>query len=132
MMDRTTTLDIYTYADTSWSSLDLSGYHVEATDGEIGTIDDSTYEVGADSLIVDTGPWIFGQKVMIPAGTVSRVDEGEHRIWLNLTKDQIKKAPSFDESRWNDRGYRDELGTYYTANRPAGPDYGADDRPFNG
>jgi hypothetical protein len=65
---------------------------------------------------------------MIPAGVISRIDENDRRIWVNLTKDQIKNAPKFDDTRWNDRGYRDELGSYYTTNRPMGPDFGADDR----
>jgi hypothetical protein len=131
MMNRTTVMDIYTFPDTAWSTLDLSGFTVEATDGEIGKVDESTYKLGADALVVDTGGWIFGQKVMIPAGVMSRVNEHDRRIWVNLTKDQIKNAPQFDESRWHDDRYRDELGSYYTANRPAGPDYGLDDRPLS-
>ena len=50
------------------SGRDLSGYHVEALDGSIGKIDEATYEVGKSFIIVDTGPWIFGRKVMLPAG----------------------------------------------------------------
>jgi hypothetical protein len=129
-MDRTITrTDMYVYSDPSWSNLDLSGFHVEATDGEIGSVDETTYEVGSDSLVVDTGPWIFGKKVMLPAGVIARIDENDRRIWLNLTKDQIQNAPEFDDSRLGDTTYRDELGTYYTgSNRPAGPDFGKDDR----
>jgi hypothetical protein len=130
MYDRSTvtTTDIYVYPEESWSALDLSGFSVEATDGEIGSVDDATYEVGSGYLVLDTGPWIFGKKVMLPAGVVSRIDEGDRRIWVDLTKEQIKNAPEFDESSYRDESYRDELGTYYTANRPAGPDYGRDDR----
>jgi hypothetical protein len=133
-MDRTnvtTVTNTYTYSDPTWSSLDLSGFSVEATDGGIGSVDETTYEVGADSLVVDTGPWIFGKKVMLPAGVISRIDENDRRIWVNLTKDQIQNAPEFDDSRFHDTTYRDELGTYYgshVANRPAGPDFGKDDR----
>lgn len=128
-MDRSrTTVDIYAYAEQSWSALDLTGYDVEATDGEIGSVDEATNELGSDSIVVDTGPWIFGKKVMLPAGVISRIDEEDRRIWVNLSKEQIKNAPEFDELRYTDAAYRDELGTYYTANRPVGPDYGRDDR----
>jgi hypothetical protein len=137
-MDRTTTVsNMYAYPDQSWSTLNLSGFSVEATDGGIGKVDDTTYEVGSDSLVVDTGPWIFGKKVMLPAGVISRIDENDQRIWVNLTKDQIQNAPEFNESSFHDTAYRDEVGTYYstthvggTTNRPAGPDYGKDDRGF--
>ncbi len=130
-MDRSTTLtNMYTFPNQSWSTLDLSGFSVEATDGGIGKVDETTYEIGTDSLIVDTGPWIFGKKVMLPAGVISQVDENDHRIWVNLTKDQIEHAPEFDQSRFHDVHYRDELGSYYATNRPVGPDYGKDDRGF--
>lgn len=131
-MHRSTTLtEIYAFTDPSWSTIDLSGFHVEATDGEIGTVDDVTYELGSDALVVDTGPWIFGQKVMLPVGVIHQVDQNERRLWVNMTKDQIKSAPEFDESRFRDVTYRDELGSYYTTNRPAGPDFGKDDRTFS-
>ena len=137
-MDRNTTvLTTYTYPETSWSTLNLSGYSVEATDGDIGHVDNDTYEVGSGSLIVDTGPWIFGKKVMLPASVIARIDENDRRIWVNLSKDQIQNAPEFDDSLIHDTAYRDELGTYYSsfpgdaANRPAGPDYGKDDRGFS-
>ena len=130
-MDRNTTLtNMYTFPTQSWSTLDLSGFSVEATDGGIGKVDETTYEIGTDSLIVDTGPWIFGKKVMLPAGVISRIDENDHRIWVNLTKDQIQHAPEFDESRVHETAYRDELGTYYSTDRPAGPDFAKDDRGF--
>jgi hypothetical protein len=130
-MDRTTTVtDVFVFAEPTWSSLDLSGYHVEALDGEIGAIDDDTYEIGTNALVVDTGPWIFGKKVMLPVGVINRIDEGDRRLFVNLTKEQIQNAPEFDESRLNDRVHRDEFGTYYGTNRPAGPDYAKDDRGF--
>jgi hypothetical protein len=135
-MERTTTIiRLYAFREPAWANVDLSGFKVEATDGEIGTVDEKTYEIGADALVVDTGPWIFGKKVMLPAGAISRIDETDRRVWVNLSKDEIKNAPEFDESKFRDTTYRDQLGTYYepyladTANRPAGPDYGKDDRP---
>lgn len=130
-MDRSTTLlDIYVYPEQAWSTLDLSGFDVEATDGRVGKVDGSTYEIGADALIIDTGPWIFGERIMLPTGVISRIDADEHRMWVNLTKDEIHEAPRFDENRWREPAYRDEVGTYYMGrlNRPAGPDFGMDDR----
>ena len=136
MRERTvTTTDIYTYPDANWETLDLRGFAVEATDGEIGTVDDATNEVGSGFVVVDTGAWILGKKVMLPVGVISRIDDADRRVWVDLTKDAIEHAPELDESTFRGQGYRDELGTYYvdrlggdTVNRPAGPDYGAGDR----
>ena len=139
MIERRTTtiLAIYAYPEQNWSTMDLAGFNVEATDGSIGKVDERTHEIGSGFLIVDTGPWIFGKKVMLPAGVISRVDEQDKRVWVNRTKDEIKNAPEFDESTFRDQGYRDQVGNYYSdlssqpggpVNRPAGPDYGRDDR----
>jgi hypothetical protein len=92
---------------------DLTGFQVEAVDGSIGKIDEANNEVGNSYLIVDTGPWIFGKKVMLPAGVVQRIDEAEERVWVNRTKEQIKNAPEFDETGFTDGSYHDELGAYY-------------------
>ena len=109
--------DVWTYRNQSQlgydpsSGRDLSGYGVEALDGSIGKIDEASNEVGESYLIVDTGPWIFGKKVMLPAGVVQRVDDD--KVWVNRTKDEIKNAPEYDDSVMSDRGYRDSLGGYY-------------------
>ena len=92
---------------------DLTGFEVEALDGSIGKIDEANNEVANSYLIVDTGPWIFGKKVMLPAGVVKRIDETEERVWVDRTKDQIKNAPEFDEAGFTDGSYHDELGSYY-------------------
>jgi len=101
------------YRDSSWHNSQISGYHIEALDGEIGKVDGATYDVGGSYLIVDTGPWIFGKKVMLPAGVVSNIDHQNQRVFVERTKDQIKGAPTFDESMVNDQTYRTNLGNYY-------------------
>jgi hypothetical protein len=93
---------------TDATDLDVVGYHVEATDGSIGTVD----EVGTGYLVVDTGPWILGRRVMLPAGTVTRIDQRAGKIYIGRTKDQIKASPPLDAS-YTEPLYRDELGGYY-------------------
>ena len=107
-----TNLWAYSELDTLRGS-DLTGFEVEAIDGGIGKVDEATYEAGSSYLVLDTGPWIFGKKVMVPAGIVDNVDLDEQKIYVNRTKDEIKSAPEFDEGRYRDPQYRDELGSYY-------------------
>jgi hypothetical protein len=106
------TTDLWTFTMTN-RSVDLTGFKVEATDGDIGKVDESTHDAGASFIVVDTGPWIFGKKVMLPAGTIRDVDPDTETVFVNLTKDEIKNAPEFDEKRYRDQDYRDELGGYY-------------------
>ena len=94
-------------------NIDLSGFKVEALDGDIGKVDEATNETSASFMIVDTGPWIFGKKVMLPAGVISDVDLDAETVFVNRTKDEIKSAPEFDETRYHDESYRNELGNYY-------------------
>jgi PRC-barrel domain len=101
---------------------DLTSFTVAAVDGEIGHVDEATNETGSSYLVVDTGPWIFGRKVMLPAGVVERIDTAEKKIYVDRTKDQIKNAPEFDE-RADDATYRDRLGGYYSE-----PDHTPDTR----
>ena len=107
------TTDIWGYRETSWTSGDLTGYEVEAVDGSIGKIDEASNDVGASYLVVDTGPWIFGKKVMLPAGVVRDVDPDSETVFVARTKDQIKNAPEFDADRYRDDAYRSDLGGYY-------------------
>ena len=110
--------ELWTY-DSSLATADaaIAGYGVEALDGSIGKVDEATYDVGSSSIVVDTGPWIFGKKVVLPAGVVASVDTAVEKIFVNRTKDQIKNAPEYDEDRRGDstydEGYRRDLGAYY-------------------
>jgi hypothetical protein len=95
------------------SNVDLTGFKVEARDGGIGKVDEATYEAGGSFIVVDTGPWIFGKKVMLPAGVIRDVDLGSEMIFVDLTKDEIKDAPEFDEQTYREQSYRNQLGEYY-------------------
>ena len=112
-----TTAELWTYRDPVTAGINLSGYEVEALDGKIGSIDEATYEVGGSFIVIDTGPWIFGKKVLLPAGVIDRVDTEDEKVYVDRTKDEIKNAPEFDESRYRDMEYRDELGGYYGGSR---------------
>jgi hypothetical protein len=113
-------IDVWTYRERSklgkdvlGSSTDIAGYSVEALDGSIGKVDEATYDTGKSHLVVDTGPWIFGKKVMLPAGVVRRIDDDAKVVYVNRTKDQVKNAPEFDDTLVGDDSYRGRLGSYY-------------------
>jgi hypothetical protein len=113
--------EMWTYRDASetgydpTAGIDLTGFEIEALDGSIGKVDKATNEVDKSYVIVDTGPWIFGKKVMLPAGVIQRIDADNARVWVNRTKDQIKDAPEFDETRAADSAYYGEGGQGYRA-----------------
>jgi hypothetical protein len=104
---------IWTYRDDAWVGNEIIGYDVEAIDGGIGSIDEATNDVGSSYAVVDTGPWIFGKKVMLPAGVIGHIDHDEQRVYVDRAKDEIKNAPEFDADRYRDAAYRAELSGYY-------------------
>ena len=107
------TADLWVYRETSWTQSDLTGFSVEAIDGSIGKIDEASNDVDASYFVVDTGPWIFGKKVMLPAGVVRDIDLDTETVFVNRTKDEIKNAPKFDPDKYRDQSYRSSLGGYY-------------------
>src|SRR5579859_2093063 len=103
------TVEIWTFREQSLEARDLTGYGVEALDGSIGKIDETSNDVGSAYVVVDTGPWIFGRKVLLPAGVIDRVDDDGEKVYVNRTRAQIKDSPDFDPDRHPDDAYRDEL-----------------------
>ena len=101
----TTSWDAWNYRESTGrgaDSADIVGYHVHATDGRHR---ESRRGERRRRLKPDrrrTGPWIFGRKVILPAGVVGGVDDGEEAVYVDLTKDQIKDSPEWDQSRMVD------------------------------
>ena len=50
---------------------------------------------------------------MLPAGVVRSVDPDAETVFVDRTKDAIKDSPEYDEDKYNDPDYRNELGSYY-------------------
>lgn len=77
------------------SSSSINGYHIQATDGEIGTVsgfmvDDSTWMI--TGLTAETGHWYSGKEVTISPKSVQRISYEESKVYVNLTKSDIQLA----------------------------------------
>lgn len=76
-----------------------TGYHLHATDGEIGHVDD--FLIGQESwriryLLVDTSNWIGGRSVLVSCDTLQGVDRDRSMLHVSVTRDAIRNGPSFD------------------------------------
>jgi hypothetical protein len=111
-------LEVWTYRETVMvPTVDLSGFKVHARDGDIGKVELATTEAGKSHIVVDTGPWIFGRKVVLPASTIERFDIDGRVVFVDRTKDEIQNAPEFEPDRGVDQSYRQELAGYYAGAR---------------
>ena len=91
---------------------EIVGFEVEARDGKIGKIDEMTDEVDARRGGRHR-PWIFGRKVVIPAGAIERIDLNEKKVHVAMTKDQIKNSPEFARPWLARRRVPTRLDAYY-------------------
>ena len=89
-------ITIWQWRDDAWNTDrgNLNGFGVEAVDGSIGKIDEATYDVGSSYIVVDTGPWIFGKKVMLPAGVIERIDYDDERSMSTRPRSRSRTRPS--------------------------------------
>lgn len=106
------------------TDVDLTGYDVEAVDGSIGTVDEATAQAQESYLVVDTGRWILGMRVLLPAGMVDRIDTAGRTVFVDRSREEIKNAPEYDRERGATDAYRQRVGSYYSA-----PDVGAPSSP---
>ncbi|MER5836606.1 PRC-barrel domain containing protein [Streptomyces sp. NPDC002130] len=107
---------IWSYAQDSGHTegQDLTGFAVAATDGTIGHVDREAAPHAMRHLVVDTGVWVFGRSVLVPAGVVTRVDTQERKVTLACSRADAKAAPRFQtDSETRDQEYLRAVGDYY-------------------
>ncbi|MGW6688578.1 PRC-barrel domain containing protein [Streptomyces sp. NPDC054961] len=116
---------VWMYAQDSGyaSGQSLVGFTVEAADGVIGHVDRQQDQVGMRHLVVDTGVWVFGKSVLIPAGAVTGIDTEARTVTVSGTQEEIKAAPRFTtDSETAEHGYLSAVGDYYLSlRRPLAP-----------
>ncbi len=96
---------------------EVDGYDVAATDGEaVGTVTD--FLLDADGwviryLVVDTGRWLPGRKVLVAPGWARRVEWVDGRIELDRDREQVRTAPEYDPDAEFGRPYETQLHDHY-------------------
>ncbi len=98
---------------------DASGKNIQATDGEIGhvedfIIDDKTWAIRC--LIIDTKDWWTGKKVLVSPKWIDRISWSERKAFINLSRDAIKQSPEFTEVSLLTRDYESALHKHYNRN----------------
>lgn len=98
------------------STKEVTGYHVQALDGELGHIedfilDDVTWTVRY--LILDTRNWWPGKKVLIAPPWIKEVCWEESKVYVTLTREQIQQAPEFISDELLTPDYEAALSEYY-------------------
>jgi len=95
---------------------DVTGHHVQATDGEIGhvedfLVDDETWAIRY--LIVDTQNWWPGKRTLVSPEWIERVSWAESKVFVNLDRAAVKQAPAYTHDTPVTREFEARLHQHY-------------------
>ncbi|MGI0484043.1 DUF2382 domain-containing protein [Pantanalinema rosaneae CENA516] len=94
---------------------DLVGYSLYSGNDKIGSVDDLLVDEEGRFryLVINTGAWIFGKKVLLPIGQ-SRIDYNAERVFVNgLTREQVEALPEFTNENAVDYDYEERVRNSY-------------------
>jgi len=111
----------FTLGEKAWdpdlrSTHDVGGHFIQATDGEIGHVED--FVIDAETwairyLIVDTRNWWPGKKVLISPQWIDRVSWADAKVFVSLSREAIKHSPEYTEASLVSRDYETALYDHY-------------------
>lgn len=98
------------------STLDVFGYSIQGIDGEVGTlrdfvVDDTLWDIRY--LVVDTGSWFPGKKVLVPPAWVEKISWNDAAVGLGLSRRVVGSAPAWDPSVPYSEEYGEQLLRHY-------------------
>jgi hypothetical protein len=81
------------------STKEIIGYHIEATDGQIGAVDSfmldgSTWAIR--ELVIETGHWYAGKTILLLPENIKRIDYERSCIFVDLTKKNLEQTTRND------------------------------------
>jgi hypothetical protein len=98
------------------STKELRGYSIRAVDGDIGKVHELYFDDFAwmvRYLVVDTGNWLAGRKVLLQPGVLGQPDWENQALPVQLTKEQVEHSPAISTDQPVSRQMEANLHTYY-------------------
>ncbi|MEM9923269.1 MAG: DUF2382 domain-containing protein [Cyanobacteria bacterium P01_D01_bin.50] len=126
--------DVYpNYEEDIFAGNDIKSFSVYSENNEnIGSVHDAIVdETGRFRyLVVDTGFWIFGKKVLLPIGSTS-IDYSSQRVYIpGFSKEQAENLPEYNDDMTIDFDYEEKVRSVYRQpNQAALPAY--NDQNYN-
>lgn len=99
-----------------YSAEGLEDSIIQATDGEIGSVTDVLFDDDQWTiryLVVDTGNWLTGRHVLVSPASIRGVNGREHRVLVELTREQIKNSPDVESDQPVSRLKEIEMAEHY-------------------
>ena len=96
---------------------ELIGCAIHATDGTIGSVTTILFDDEAWTLrylVVDTGTWLPGRKVLIAPMAIRKANWKDSTVEVSLTREQVKNSPDIDTDSPVSRQREQEFYSYYS------------------
>lgn len=98
------------------SASEVSGYHLHATDGDLGHVHD--FMIADDDwairyIVVETGTWWTGKKVLIPTQWIREVNWERSKVYVEVSQAAIKAAPEYSDELRLSRDFEQKLFRAY-------------------
>jgi sporulation protein YlmC with PRC-barrel domain len=100
---------------------ETEGYHIAATDGDIGhlkdlLVDDDTWQIRY--LAINAGSWLFQRNVLVPSATLESIHWADRRVHLSVLRDAVRHSPEYDPDEPLGPAYEQALDDHYVAGDP--------------
>lgn len=106
------------------SSAEVVGYHIEASDGGIGHIEDFVFDDRSWAIryaAVDTRNWLPGRHVLVSPQWIDSVSWSDRKVFFNVTREAVKESPPFDKQNLpNQPDEEQRLSRHYGRDGTAG------------
>lgn len=83
------------------SAKEVIGYHIQATDDEIGHVEDFILDNETWTIrymVVDTRNWLPGRKILVAPAWINSIDWEESKVSVAMTRERVKNSPEYDSS----------------------------------
>lgn len=98
------------------SAKEVTGYHIEGTDGSIGHVEDFMLDDESWAIrymVIDTSNWWVGKSVLIAPEWTSRISWPDRKVYVDMTRAAIKKSPEWGVDDPISRAYEEVLYRHY-------------------
>jgi hypothetical protein len=95
---------------------EVNGYHIDATDGKIGHVEDFIVDDQAWTIryvVVDTRNWLPGPKVLLSPDWVQSVSWLDREVSVGVTIQEVKDSPGYDPGTPVNREYEVRLYDFF-------------------
>ncbi len=96
---------------------EVSNYHVAATTGDIGRVEEFIVEDNSwliRYLAIDTRYWLPGRTVLVSPQWIAAIDWAQAKVHVNLSRHGVKQSPEYDSSKLISRKYETQLYRHYS------------------